>query len=192
MKTVKMFLWLLLAISIVAVGMSGCSEQKAATEQAAAGNTGLNGSEQDAGSRDDSRGSEDNAGAVTGEDPDNPVSSGDISQKESGLPQEVIEVVESSRESAGIKSIEAEGRTYIAVFMGMQPTAGYSLELKETRESGDLWICDLVFRKPAQGMIVAEVITYPYKVIAKNSDKKARVRVFEGDTNKVLMEETLP
>jgi len=184
LKMLKLFLWLLLAGSIVAVGITGCADRTAPIE-----NERLNGS--GAAQDGSSRNSSDNAGVVSG-DPDEPVSSGDSAQKEPGLPQRVNEVVESSRETAGIKSIQAEGRTYIAVFMGMQPTAGYSLELNEAKESGDLWTCDLVFRKPGPGMMVAEVITYPYKVIAKDSDKKARVRVYDGDTNKVILEETLP
>ncbi len=102
LKMLKLFLWLLLAGSIVAVGITGCADRTALIE-----NERLNGS--GAAQDGSSRNSSDNAGVVSG-DPDEPVSSGDSAQKEPGLPQKVNEVVESSRETAGIKSIQAEAR----------------------------------------------------------------------------------
>lgn len=63
------------------------------------------------------------------------------------------------------------------VSMGEKPTAGYSVEIENASfDAGKQWIIDVVFKSPAPGDIVAQVITNPYQVFAVPRGTPVKVR----------------
>lgn len=54
----------------------------------------------------------------------------------------------------------------VAVFMGSRPTAGYSVAILSTTEGGGALIVRYRETRPAPGAITAQVLTFPYHIVA--------------------------
>jgi hypothetical protein len=54
----------------------------------------------------------------------------------------------------------------VAVFLGSRPTAGYSVEIVDTRPDGASLIVQYRETRPAPGGIAAQVLTSPYHIVA--------------------------
>lgn len=54
----------------------------------------------------------------------------------------------------------------IAVFLGSQTSAGYSVRISEVRSVGDAVIVRYQVGRPAAGGVAAQVLTFPYHIVA--------------------------
>lgn len=65
--------------------------------------------------------------------------------------------------------------------MGMRGTAGYSLDLAQppARLEGQVLTISIVWREPAPGSMVAQVITQPCLIVAVKKDKYREVRAVD-------------
>lgn len=54
----------------------------------------------------------------------------------------------------------------VAVFMGSRPTAGYSVAILSTTEGGGALVVRYRETRPAPGVITAQVLTFPYHIVA--------------------------
>lgn len=54
----------------------------------------------------------------------------------------------------------------VAVFMGSRPTAGYSVAILSTTEGGGALIVRYRETRPSPGAIAAQVLTFPYHIVA--------------------------
>ena len=52
-----------------------------------------------------------------------------------------------------------------AVFLGTQPTAGFSVEIVGTRRDADTLTIEYIERRPGRGDITAQVITSPFHIV---------------------------
>ena len=52
-----------------------------------------------------------------------------------------------------------------AVFLGTQPTAGFSMEIVGTRRDADTLTVEYIERRPGRGDITAQVITSPFHIV---------------------------
>ncbi len=66
--------------------------------------------------------------------------------------------------------IEKE-RAIIGAFLGEKPTAGYSIRITEMRRSKDAVEVVIEKQEPGPETIVAQVITYPYSIVAARADE---------------------
>ncbi len=64
-----------------------------------------------------------------------------------------------------------ELRVYL-VAMGEQRTAGYQVKIDAAARVEGTWVVDVVYLRPAPGQLVAQVITYPYEVVAVRATEK--------------------
>ncbi len=54
----------------------------------------------------------------------------------------------------------------VAVFAGTRPTAGYDVTITGLRAAGDALVVDCTMSEPGKDMMVAQVITAPYHIVA--------------------------
>jgi PrcB C-terminal len=54
----------------------------------------------------------------------------------------------------------------VAIFLGSKPTAGYNVTIVSTTEGGGALIVRYREARPAAGAITAQVITFPYHIVA--------------------------
>lgn len=54
----------------------------------------------------------------------------------------------------------------VAVFLGSQTSAGYSVRISEVRPAGDAVIVRYQVARPAAGAVAAQVLTFPYHIVA--------------------------
>lgn len=52
-----------------------------------------------------------------------------------------------------------------AVFLGTQPTGGFSVEIAGTRREADTLVIEYVERKPGRGDVTAQVLTSPFHIV---------------------------
>ncbi len=80
------------------------------------------------------------------------------------LPTEVREWVERSRNIELAQTMNTNEHTYILITRGEKPTAGYDIQLKQIQQTENGIEVEVTFGEP--GDVAAEVITYPYLLIA--------------------------
>jgi hypothetical protein len=88
-------------------------------------------------------------------------------------PREVI--VRTPAEWKTLCAAHAEGRpcptvdfarsTVIGVFLGMRPTAGFSVEITRVDRDGDALVVSYRERKPGRDVMAAQMITIPYQLV---------------------------
>ncbi len=65
-----------------------------------------------------------------------------------------------------VPKVDFTRQMVIAVFAGTRPTAGYDVAIKAIRAEGDGLVVDCVLAEPGKDMMVAQVITAPYDIVA--------------------------
>lgn len=90
------------------------------------------------------------------------------------------------RPAPPLPDIDFTKQRVVAVFMGMQRTAGYAVDIDEDvrLRSGTLEVT-VRFEKPGPGAILAQVITTPYAVAVLGKGAYSRIS-FVDETGKVL------
>lgn len=63
-------------------------------------------------------------------------------------------------------SIDFARESVVAVFMGSRNTAGYSIAILSTTEGGGALIVKYRETRPAAGGVTAQVLTFPYHIVA--------------------------
>ena len=68
------------------------------------------------------------------------------------------------------------------IALGQKPTSGYAVEteltLRPAAQGAEAWVIDVTRTEPAPGSVTAQVISYPYTVVALSNDGKP-VSVFD-------------
>jgi hypothetical protein len=54
----------------------------------------------------------------------------------------------------------------VGIFLGTKPTAGYEVEIVNTREDGAALVVEYVLRQPRRDMMTAQILTQPFHLIA--------------------------
>lgn len=81
------------------------------------------------------------------------------------------------RSQGGYRVIHESGKSYIVISVGQRPTGGYQITIADVQKQADgSWLVQTVEKKPAPGMMVTQVLTYPAIVIAL-PEANARVNV---------------
>ena len=63
-------------------------------------------------------------------------------------------------------SVDFAKETVVGVFMGSRPTAGYDIAITKTLEKdGTMWVFYRE-RTPARGLVLAQVLTFPFHLVA--------------------------
>lgn len=71
-----------------------------------------------------------------------------------------------------IQNFDFETEMLVAVALGMKPSGGYGVKIKEIKENAEEWTVSYEEFKPKEGMNVTMALTFPTHVIAtKKSDK---------------------
>ncbi len=81
---------------------------------------------------------------------------------EAELPPEVQAWIEERIEEPINTTLVHEGNQYILVARGMQPTAGYSIQISKIEKADGNIVVHTETQDPGPDDMVAEVITYPY------------------------------
>jgi len=83
------------------------------------------------------------------------------------LSEEIRGLIEDSKMERGYKLIDdpSSDYSYLAVFAGQKPSAGYSIEIKEVIDNEGITGVTVAETSPAKGMMVAEVLTYPVDIV---------------------------
>jgi len=63
-------------------------------------------------------------------------------------------------------AIDFTKETVIAVFMGSRPNAGFSTAVVSATEGGGALVIRYTETQPAKGALTAQVITFPYDIVA--------------------------
>ena len=63
-------------------------------------------------------------------------------------------------------AIDFAKETVVAVFMGSRPNAGFSTAVVSATEGGGALIIRYTETQPAKGALTAQVITFPYDIVA--------------------------
>ncbi len=62
--------------------------------------------------------------------------------------------------------VDLRERTVIAVFMGMRPTGGYSVEITDTEEKDGQLLVYVSLKSPGENCINIQAFTYPYQIVS--------------------------
>lgn len=80
-------------------------------------------------------------------------------------PSEITKYLEANKKKETRQAFNINNRTYVVLTMGQQPSAGYSLELKDLILKDGALKVFVKYEKPMKDAAVATVITYPSLVI---------------------------
>ena len=73
-------------------------------------------------------------------------------------------------------AIDFSKESVVAVFLGSKPTAGYSVAIVSTTEGGGALIVKYRETRPAAGTMTAQVLTFPYHIVAIPKVSAANVK----------------
>ena len=79
--------------------------------------------------------------------------------------------------TAAIRSVSFDREQLVFVTLGQQPTAGFSVGLRDANATGDTLLLDMAVITPEPDAMVAQVITTPCAVLAVSKDKWQRLEV---------------
>jgi hypothetical protein len=65
-----------------------------------------------------------------------------------------------------LPAVDFSKESVVAIFMGSRPTAGYSVTILSTTEGGGALIVRYRETRPAPGAITAQILTFPYHIVA--------------------------
>ncbi len=63
-------------------------------------------------------------------------------------------------------TVDFRERVVVAVFMGLRPTGGYQVDIREVEERDGKMYVYAYFRTPGEDCIVTQQITYPYEIVS--------------------------
>jgi protease stability complex PrcB-like protein len=81
-----------------------------------------------------------------------------------------------------LPSVDFSKESVVAVFMGSRNTAGYSVAIVSTTDAQGALIVRYKETRPASGAITAQVITFPYHIVAIPKSTATQIK-FEKDPN---------
>lgn len=84
---------------------------------------------------------------------------------EKDIPEELMEIIDQSKEKVMRKTFSDKENLYIVVCYGAQPTTGYSITVKELYETKNVVNIRTWLIGPDKRENVSETITYPYIVL---------------------------
>ncbi len=96
-------------------------------------------------------------------------------------PQEVTEWIDRSRDLWLGQDVEIDDTLYLLVTYGVQPTGGYSVEIKNLTEQEDKLLVTVEFTEPAEGEPVTQALTRPYDLKTSEPTDLPVEFVAEGD-----------
>ncbi|HBT49248.1 MAG: S-layer-like proteiny domain protein [Caldanaerobacter subterraneus] len=89
-------------------------------------------------------------------------------EKAISLPQNVLNLVESLKETQNVKLVEENGTYYIIATRGMMRTGGYSVSIEKAQiiksANKTTLEVEIKYQNPSENAIVTQAITYPYDV----------------------------
>ncbi|HKR66570.1 MAG TPA: protease complex subunit PrcB family protein, partial [Thermoanaerobaculia bacterium] len=77
-------------------------------------------------------------------------------------------------------SVDFAKEAVVFLFAGMRNTAGYAIETRGVSLDGDALVVDAVVSGPPRGAMTAQVITYPYAIVAVTPRNFRSVRWHEA------------
>lgn len=86
------------------------------------------------------------------------------SVKADDLPADIKEKVDLQRGKEGFDMLVSGDTSYLVVYAGERPTAGYSVEIERIVDQEGVTQVTLREEAPAKGDMVAQVITYPLAI----------------------------
>ena len=67
---------------------------------------------------------------------------------------------------AKLPAVDFATKMVVGIFLGSRPSAGYEVEIVNTREEGTALVIEYVLRQPKRGVMAAQILTEPYHLIA--------------------------
>ena len=64
-----------------------------------------------------------------------------------------------------VPDVDFTANMVAAIFLGCQPTGGFSVEMTGTRRDGDALVIEYVERRPGRRDIVSQVLTSPFHIV---------------------------
>ncbi|MCX6356455.1 MAG: protease complex subunit PrcB family protein [Candidatus Aureabacteria bacterium] len=80
-------------------------------------------------------------------------------------------------ETAGLPRVDWKAEFVVAVFIGMRPSAGYTIEITRIRQEGNVLEVTVAEARPPAGVMSADLITSPYCIAACPRDGAAPEKV---------------
>jgi len=161
----------LILVGVIVLGLvaGGCTGQPEPPVEEKNGNgvveEGTNGPEEENGEERDKDSENEQDGQEEGEANDRENDNGENLENDvekSGLPVELDEWVDYSREMNVAQAVEEEDTLYLLVTYGKRPTGGYEVEIKDVVEEENQLSVYVEFTAPAPNEPVTSVSTYPY------------------------------
>ncbi|HZT78489.1 MAG TPA: protease complex subunit PrcB family protein [Vicinamibacterales bacterium] len=78
-------------------------------------------------------------------------------------------------------AIDFSKESVVAVFLGSKPTAGYNVTILSTTEGGGALIVRYRETRPSAGGVTAQVLTFPYHIIAIPKASATNVKFEKAD-----------
>ena len=65
-----------------------------------------------------------------------------------------------------LPDVDPARESVVAVFLGNRPSAGYAVQIESVTTSGDGAVVRYRERRPAPGLLTAQVLTFPFSIVA--------------------------
>jgi len=110
------------------------------------------------------------------------------------VPEEVIKWAEDNKIESKVSKTTIGHLDAYLISLGEKPTAGYEIKVDQAGlDGGANWIIDLSIEEPIPGEMLAQVITYPYEVLAVPTSTPVKLRLWnqKGDYQELIAGQNL-
>jgi len=81
------------------------------------------------------------------------------------LNEEIKDQVDKNKEDSGFEVLLNGQDSYLVVYAGVKPTAGYSIEITKIADNEGITQVTVKENAPDKGVMVAQVLTYPFDIV---------------------------